>query len=86
LQLAGRLDAAAFEMRQAVARSVSKTPSRAHGLAWLAHVLLARGQAQSALDAAAESMRLLAELGGMDEGESQVRLAYAEALEAVPVS
>ena len=49
-----------------------------------AHALLSAGRAEEALAAAEEAMASLAELGGMlEEGESLVRLAHAEALLAL---
>jgi hypothetical protein len=57
-------------------------PIRAEGMAILATVLLARGNAAEALTAATEARRLLEEMGGIDGGESIIRLAHAEALHA----
>jgi eukaryotic-like serine/threonine-protein kinase len=48
----------------------------------LAQVLLAQARPAEALAAAQEAVRLLEVLGGIDEGESLVRLSYAEALAA----
>src|SRR5439155_14627361 len=82
LYLRGSLEAAASEVRQAVARAAATSPARAHALAYLAQIQLAQGHAGSALASAAEAVRLLEEMGGMDEGESLVRLVHAEALHA----
>ena len=76
------LEAAATEARQAIARSAPGSPQRAHALAYLAQIQLGMGHAEGALSTARESMRLLSEMGGMDEGESLVRLVHAEALRA----
>jgi tetratricopeptide (TPR) repeat protein len=51
---------------------------RAEGLGILAAILLARGRADEAREAAAEGKRLLDELGGIDGGESMIRLSDAE--------
>ena len=55
---------------------------RAEGLGILAAILLAQGRAEAARTAAEEAQRLLDEMGGIDGGESMIRLAYAEALHA----
>jgi tetratricopeptide (TPR) repeat protein/predicted Ser/Thr protein kinase len=55
---------------------------RAHALATLAHVRLAKRRVAEALESAREAMTLLESLGGIEEGEALVRLAYAEALRA----
>jgi tetratricopeptide (TPR) repeat protein len=57
-------------------------PLRAHALATLAHIRLARGNAVGARAAAEEALTLLESLGGIEEGESLVRLVHAEALRA----
>jgi hypothetical protein len=53
---------------------------RAQALASLGHVLLAAGRAAEAAAATGEAMALLDALGGVDTGESFVRLTHAEAL------
>jgi len=78
--LAGDLDAAEREARAAVAGLASIRPTRAHALAQLAQVLLARGREAEANAAAAEASAILDELGGIDEGETLVRLVRAETL------
>jgi tetratricopeptide (TPR) repeat protein len=78
-------DAAGAE-REALAaiEAARATPAlRSHALAALARALLDLGRASDALSAASEAMQLLETLGGIEEGESLVRLAYAEALDAV---
>jgi tetratricopeptide (TPR) repeat protein len=57
-------------------------PSRAEALAALAQARLAMGDAPSAREAAAEAMRILNEVGGIDEGEPFIRLMDAETLHA----
>jgi eukaryotic-like serine/threonine-protein kinase len=79
LVAAGDLDAAAAAARAAAALSVP-APVRAQALASLAHVRLAAGCAEEALAATREAMELLASLGGVDTGESFLRLTHAEAL------
>jgi hypothetical protein len=54
--------------------------SRPTLLADLARILLAQGRAHEALIAAREAHDLLETLGGVEEGESLVRLMVAEAL------
>ncbi|MGZ6143486.1 MAG: ATP-binding protein, partial [Myxococcales bacterium] len=82
LSLSGKLEAVAAEVRQAVSRSAAGSPQRAHALAYLARIQLEAGHLEGALSTARESMRLLTEMGGMDEGEALVRLVHAEALRA----
>ena len=79
---AGDLDAAEREAKAAVATLEVSPPSRAHALAVLAQVLLARGEPGRALEAAIEATGLLESLGGIGEGECVVRLAHAESLAA----
>jgi len=57
--------------------------TKALALAVLARVMLAGAHTEEALDAARASMGILEEAGGIDEGESIIRLTYAEALHAV---
>jgi tetratricopeptide (TPR) repeat protein len=57
-------------------------PARPHAMATLARVRLAQGRAGDALSCARDAMSLLVSLGHVDEGESLVRLVYAEALDA----
>jgi tetratricopeptide (TPR) repeat protein len=59
-----------------------KVPSmRATSYATLAVALLAGGDGAGALEAASEGMRILESLGGIDQGEARLRLAYARAQE-----
>jgi tetratricopeptide (TPR) repeat protein len=79
---AGRLEEAESEV-QVATELVGKTPSvRAEVLSTRAEVLLARGLPQKALPLTDEAMSILRTLGGMEEGESFVRLMHAEALHA----
>ena len=57
-------------------------PVHAHALAILAETLLSREQPAEALAPAAEAVRVLESLGGIEEGEALVRLVHAEALAA----
>jgi serine/threonine protein kinase/tetratricopeptide (TPR) repeat protein len=83
LTMLGDLETADQEARLAVVVvSAPSPPGRAQALATLAQVKLARASIAEALDAAREAMELLESLGGLDEGESLVRLMYAEALAA----
>jgi hypothetical protein len=55
-------------------------PLQARALAVLANVLRAKGDRAASLLVATRGMELLRSLGSLEEGESQVRLAYVEAL------
>jgi eukaryotic-like serine/threonine-protein kinase len=81
LGTSGDLEAAEREARAALAVD-PPPPLRAHALATLAEVLLARGAVEGALTAAREAIELLHALGTIEEGEALVRLVYAEALHA----
>lgn len=78
----GDLEAAEREARAAVAVLETQPPTRTYALAQLAHVLLERGRAREALQAASEAMRVLEELTSIDDGEALVRLVHAEALQS----
>lgn len=78
--LAGALDAAESAARESLACSVPGTPQQVEALAVMAHVLLLKGRNIEALDHAREAMALLDALSALEEGESLVRLVYAEAL------
>jgi tetratricopeptide (TPR) repeat protein len=78
----GDPDAAVRHARAAVDLLADVPPSHAGALAALARALLAGGQTDEALSASRQAMALLDELGSMDEGESWVRLVWAEALAA----
>jgi tetratricopeptide (TPR) repeat protein len=79
--VAGDVDAAEREARAAVAKLAPIRPTRAHALAQLAQVLLARDDVDEAGRAASEAAAILDELGGIDEGEALVRLLRAETYE-----
>ncbi|MDC0747465.1 serine/threonine-protein kinase [Polyangium mundeleinium] len=81
IRLAGRdLAAAEAEVRAAIDLLAAHPPVRAHALAVLGQIAIFRGDAAAALGPADEAMRLLESLGGIEEGESLVRLVRAEAL------
>ena len=79
---AGNLATAEPEARAAVESLSEVPPLLASALAVLARILLARGRAEDALEAAREAHALLESLGTIEEGEGLVRLVYAEALAA----
>lgn len=76
--LAGAADAA----RSAIRDTRDHPPARATALAALATVHLARAEPAEALRAANRAMAQLQLLGDLSEGESLVRVTYAEALRA----
>jgi tetratricopeptide (TPR) repeat protein len=78
LALAGKLDEAEQEALGAEETVASIQGLRAYALAVLAFVRLARGG--DALSPARDAMRVLDESGGVEEGESLMRLVHAEAL------
>ncbi|HVY48407.1 MAG TPA: tetratricopeptide repeat protein, partial [Minicystis sp.] len=80
LLLASDLRGAEREARAAVDILSVAPPMRAHALGTLARVLIAQGRPAEALAAADEARRLAEE--GVEEGESLISLAYAEALGA----
>jgi hypothetical protein len=65
---------------EAVALLQGSPPDCAVALAALSRVLLAQERSAEALAAAEEAMAVLRELGTIQEGESLIRLAFAEAL------
>jgi hypothetical protein len=83
LMLAGELEGAELEARAAALRLSTIPPLRAFALGVLSEILRLRGHTEAALGAAVEGTDLLLATGGMEEGESSLRLAYAEALAAV---
>lgn len=82
LRAAGDVAGAEKEARAALEAAKGTPPLRAMALATLARLLVASGRAPEALVAARQAMELLVSLGGIEEGESLVRLAFAEALAA----
>ncbi|WP_437687359.1 protein kinase domain-containing protein [Sorangium sp. So ce176] len=79
--LAGDFGAAEREARLAEALE-SASPLRVAATALRARALLGLGRAGEALAAAGEALAALDSLGGLEEGESMIRLVYAEALAA----
>jgi len=80
-------DYEAAEQHARLALDLAEKPTvmplnRAQTLGVLAATLVAQGRDADALDAATAGLALLEELGAIDEGESQIRLAYAEAVHA----
>jgi tetratricopeptide (TPR) repeat protein len=82
LMHAGELDSARNEAVTAVRVLSATPPAKAHALAMAAQINLARGDVPAALDDAQSAKGLLDEIGVLDEGESLVRLVWAEALHA----
>jgi tetratricopeptide (TPR) repeat protein len=74
--------AAAREARLAVAQLEKSPPVRVYAVATLASVLLAQGERDEALQQATAAMDDFTLLGGIEEGESFVRLVHAKALAA----
>jgi tetratricopeptide (TPR) repeat protein len=80
----GRFTEAEAAAREALG-SLDEVPSlRAHALAVLSGALLGQGRHRhvEALAAGREAVELMDSIGGIDEGEAAVRLAYVEALDA----
>ncbi|WP_437589569.1 serine/threonine-protein kinase [Sorangium sp. So ce1000] len=82
LLLSGDPGAAEREARAAVEALTVAPPLRAAAVAVLSRALLAQGRQEEALPAAREAFAQLEEAGSLEEGESLVRLVYAEALAA----
>src|SRR5262249_26486977 len=80
--LASDFAAAERDARAAIEALSAAPPLRAGAIAVLSRSLLGQGRAGEALVAASEAFTLLSFLGTIEEGESLVRLAYAEALAA----
>ncbi|WP_438014061.1 protein kinase [Sorangium sp. So ce315] len=78
----GDLDAAEREARAAVALSPNAPTLGVQAYALLARALLGLGRTGEAVAAAAEADSMLASFGTLEEGESLVRLTFAEALAA----
>jgi tetratricopeptide (TPR) repeat protein len=81
LVLAGDLEAGEREARTAAELLKSAPPLRAYALASHGLALLRLGRTEEALGAACDALSLLESVGA-EEGESLVRLIYAEALGA----
>jgi serine/threonine protein kinase len=67
------------EAKGAAELTPPNAPSRAFALGALARAQLVHERPMAALEAAEQAMELLEPLGGMEEGEAIVRLAFAEA-------
>lgn len=80
--LTGDVKTAELEVRAGLESLSGTPPLRASALGVLARILLARGPVGEALGAASEAHALLESLGSIEEGETAVRLVYAEALAA----
>jgi tetratricopeptide (TPR) repeat protein len=78
--LGGDFAAAADEALRASAVAEAIPPIRAQALASLARARLAQELPADAVAAASEAARLLDSLGGVDDGEAEIRLVHAEAL------
>jgi tetratricopeptide (TPR) repeat protein len=78
----GALEQAEAEARAALLACANLPSTRASALAILARVLMARTRSDEAMAAAEQAMELLADIGGVEEGEAVIRLAFAEALDA----
>ena len=78
----GDIEHAEHEAQAAASALEVAPPLRAVALAMLARVLIGRASLPEALAAAGEAHAILESLGGIEEGESLVRLVYAEAFQA----
>lgn len=78
----GDLDEAEREARAAAAALEVAPPLRAVALATLARALIGRANLAEAITVAGEAHAILESLGGIEEGESLVRVVYAEAFAA----
>jgi tetratricopeptide (TPR) repeat protein len=81
-RFAGNLDEAEAEARRALDLDEATSQTRLAALARLAEVRLARGGVDEAIDHARRCLDLADSVGGMKEGETLLRLVYAEALAA----
>ncbi len=81
-EAAGELDAAVAAARRSVELVDASPGNQAHGLSAVARVCLARGEVVRSLEASSAASAILESLGAIGEGESMLRLAHAEALEA----
>jgi eukaryotic-like serine/threonine-protein kinase len=82
LTLTGDHERAAAEARAVADDPTAVRSMRAYAQATLAEVHQAEGRPREALAAAQKAMAMLVSLGGIEEGESLIRLMYAEALDA----
>ncbi len=82
LALGGDVVGAEQHLRLAIEGLGGHPPARAQALATLARVLVLAGRAEEAVGPATEALDLLESIGGIEEGESLVRLEHAVALNA----
>ncbi len=82
LATSGELQLAAREITTALEMSGTSPPLRAYALAILARTELGNGRHDLGGEYAREAMTLLEDLGGVEEGEAEIRLTHAEVLEA----
>jgi len=82
LAMDAQLERAESETRSAIEAFGLTPPLRAYALGLLGRIRLASSSPRSAEAPTREAMDLLDGLGGVEEGESYVRLAFAEALDA----
>jgi tetratricopeptide (TPR) repeat protein len=80
LRRSGELGTAEEHARAALALAATCPPVRVYALAIGATVLLDAGRAEEALCLAAQGVALLAQIGGAEEAEHLVRIAYARSL------
>jgi tetratricopeptide (TPR) repeat protein len=78
----GKLDQAEAHARAAAELLLVSPAAHVYALGMLARVQLAKGLPAEALVTAKDAVDKLESLGGIEEGEAMVRLAYAEALHA----
>src|SRR3954470_21358482 len=76
----GRAREAETEARAAVALLEVAPTLQVRAVATLAHAFAASGKLEDAVEAAERAHRALTELGGVEEGESEIRLHHAECL------
>jgi tetratricopeptide (TPR) repeat protein len=79
---AGRLADAEASAGRAAEMLANNPPLRCNALAVMAQIALEQGDAARAYHDASQAHALFLQLGSIDEGESRVRLVYAEALHA----
>jgi len=83
LEAAGDFDGAEAVASIAIDMAASYAARKATALGALAAARLGRGDAASALEAANEGMRIVAELGALEEGEEKLRRTLARARAAL---
>jgi tetratricopeptide (TPR) repeat protein len=83
LSQAGRLDEALGEARSAARLLDRAPPALACALGMVAQIQLEQGRARDALFSVDQAMDILVSLGGIEEGETRIRLVHAECLFAL---